>query len=214
MTPYEYVQCYRTEQFLILSANSVSPHRIEATYQYSPLEVRKPKRTTIAVVTAAIRGPSIFSMYVIRSLHNKNFQITKGNTEQIHCSHSVFPSLLFHHPKKAVGGGKSLWPSPSCCRSQSSLFSLPLAPGASATRKARATIEVGEKGYRISRGWVEGGNFPFSPDPPHRSYTLTIDASRTRHRNRPNSPSFFQMTSPPPPASSTDPVTPIQTSTQ
>jgi len=135
MAPYEYAKCYRRQQFLILSTNSVSLQRIEATYQYSPLEVRKPKRTTIAVVTAAILGPSIFSMYVIRSLHNKNFQIKKGNTVQIHCSHSVFPSLLFHHPKKAVGGGNSLWPSPSCCRSQSSLFSLPLAPGASANAK-------------------------------------------------------------------------------
>jgi hypothetical protein len=107
ITPYEYVKCYRTGQFLIISANSLSPQRIEATYQYSPLEVRKPKRTTIAVVTAAIRGPSIFSICVNQSLHNKNFQITKGNTEQIHCSHSVFPSLLFRHTKKAVGGGNS-----------------------------------------------------------------------------------------------------------
>lgn len=199
MTPYEYVKCYRREQFSIPSTNSVSPQRIETAYQYSPLEVRKPKRTTIAVVTAAICGPSIFSMYVIRSLHKRNFRIKKGHTEQIHCSHSVFPSLLFHHPKKAAGGGNSLWPSPSCCRSQSSLFSLPLAPGAPATRKARATIQVEEKGCRISRGWVEGGDFPFSPDPSLLSYTITIDASRTRHRNRPNSPSFFQKTSPPHP---------------
>ena len=132
MTPCYYVKCYLREQFLILSTNSVSPmlaflfQRIGATYQYSPLEVKKPNRTTIVVVTAAIRGPSIFSLYVIRSLHNKNVQIKKkGNTEQIHCSHSVFPSLLFHHPKKVVVGGNSIWPihsSPSCCRSQSSLL--------------------------------------------------------------------------------------------
>jgi hypothetical protein len=67
MTPYEYIK-YLREQFLTRSINSVSPllafllQRIEATYQYSPLEVRKPKRTTITVVTASVRGPSIFSM--------------------------------------------------------------------------------------------------------------------------------------------------------
>ena len=32
MTHYEYVKCYRRQQFLILSTNSVSPQRIEATY--------------------------------------------------------------------------------------------------------------------------------------------------------------------------------------
>jgi hypothetical protein len=67
MTPYEYIK-YLRQQFLTRSIHSVSPllafllQRIEASYQYSPLEVRKPKKTTIAVVTATVRGPSIFSM--------------------------------------------------------------------------------------------------------------------------------------------------------
>jgi len=94
MKTYEYVKCYRRQQFLILAANSVSPQRIEATYQYSPLEVRKPKRTTIAVVTAAIRSPSIFSIYVIQSLHNKNFQIKK--TTPYKCTVHTLYFLLYY----------------------------------------------------------------------------------------------------------------------
>jgi hypothetical protein len=52
----------------------ISRSSVEEDYQYSPLEVRNPKKTIIAVVTAAIRSPSIS---VIRSLHNKKVQLKK-----------------------------------------------------------------------------------------------------------------------------------------
>ena len=201
MTPCYYVKCYLREQFLILSTNSVSPvlaflfQRIGATYQYSPLEVKKPNRTTIVVVTAAIRGPSIFSLYVIRSLHNKNVQIKKKATPNKFTVPTLYFLLYyFTTPKRWLVAVTvfGLFTLPQVVAGHNlHCYNLPLAPGASATRKARATREVEEKGHRISRGWVEGGYFPFSSDPPHLSYTLTIDASRTRHRNRPNSLSFF-----------------------
>jgi hypothetical protein len=136
--------------------------RIEATCLYSPLEVRKPNRTTIAVVTAAIRGPSIFSIYVIRSLHNKNVQIKKHRTNSLFTLYFLLYYITTPGRRLVAVTVFGLFTLPQVVASHNLYcYSLPLAPGASATRKARATKEVEEKGYRISRGGVVGGDSPF-----------------------------------------------------
>lgn len=73
---------------------------VEEHYQYSPLEVRNPKKTTIAVVTAAIRSPSIsVSISLIQSLHNKKVQLKKHPQDSLF---TLFRPLQLHRPTKAA----------------------------------------------------------------------------------------------------------------
>jgi hypothetical protein len=58
--------------------------------------------TTIAVVTAAIRGPSIFSMYVVQSLHNKNFQIEKATPNKLTPRTLYFLLYYFTTPRRRL----------------------------------------------------------------------------------------------------------------
>lgn len=148
------------------------PLSVKENCRYSPLEVRNPKKTTIVVVTAAIRSPSMFSLSLIRSLHNKKVP-TKKITQQIHYSHCVFPALSLYRPRKAVGGDNS--PVSSLCP-KLLLATTPLLVDSVVTVLAGSawrlcnTQSQGTKGGRgEGRPYLSWWGSPSSPDPPHLS---------------------------------------------